>query len=76
MSKQKRMIYIYEENLDFYDTLPNKSQFINDALQDSRVNSRIRQNQTTAADPNWHPDPRIRETRAKVAEMDAKNKPQ
>jgi hypothetical protein len=72
--KQKRMIYIYEENLEFYDALKNKSQFINDALQDSRVNERLRMNKTQAEDPNWHPDPRIRETRAAVAAMDAKNK--
>ena len=32
MTKQKRMIYIYEENLDYYDALENKSDFINRAL--------------------------------------------
>lgn len=42
MSKQKRMIYVYEENLDFYDNLENKSQFFNDALQDARVNTRLK----------------------------------
>lgn len=40
--KLKRMVYIYEENLDFYNELKNKSQFINDALQDRRIQGRIK----------------------------------
>jgi putative NIF3 family GTP cyclohydrolase 1 type 2 len=43
MNKQKRMIYIYEENVEFYDNLDNKSQFINDALQDARIDTRIKE---------------------------------
>ena len=30
--KLKRMIYVYEENVEFYDSLENKSSFINDML--------------------------------------------
>lgn len=30
--KLKRMIYIYEENLEFYDALDNKSSFINELI--------------------------------------------
>lgn len=47
MSKQKRMIYVYEENLAFYESLDgkdgrqNKSEFINDALQDARIKGRV-----------------------------------
>lgn len=36
MSKTKRMIYIREDNLDFYDALENKSEFVNDALVAAR----------------------------------------
>lgn len=68
--KQKRMIYIYEENLDFYDSLDNKSEFINEALSKSQGVKEPQEN----TDPNWHPDPRIRETRAAVAAIDAKNR--
>lgn len=37
MSKAKRMIYIREENLEFYDGLDNKSDFINEALKLARL---------------------------------------
>ncbi len=51
MKKQKRMIYIYEENLEFYEGLANKSQWINDKLQDARIDNRIK--------PEPGEDPRI-----------------
>lgn len=37
MSKTKRMIYVREENLEFYDSLENKSDFINEALKLARL---------------------------------------
>lgn len=37
MSKTKRMIYIREENLAFYETLENKSDFINECLKTARL---------------------------------------
>lgn len=37
MSKTKRMIYVREENLEFYDSLKNKSDFINEALKLARL---------------------------------------
>lgn len=83
MNKQKRMIYIYEENLDFYDELENKSQWINDKLQDARVNTRLKdavepitpgEPITPEQDPNWHPDPRIRDVRKQLAAMEARDK--
>ncbi len=70
MNKQKRMIYVYEENVEFYDSLANKSEFINEKL---RIAKRTDVNDNTE-DPNWHPDPRIRETRAAVAAMDKKDR--
>lgn len=64
MNKQKRMVYIYEENLEFYDSLENKSQFVNDALQDRRISTRIKK----------AVDSRIDDVKARVAAMDAKIK--
>jgi len=37
MSKTKRMIYVREENAEFYDSLENKSDFINEALKLARL---------------------------------------
>lgn len=37
MGKTKRMIYIWEENLEFYDELENKSEFLNYALRVARL---------------------------------------
>lgn len=37
MSQAKRMIYIRDENLDFYNTLENKSDFINECLKTARL---------------------------------------
>lgn len=84
------MIYIYEENLPFYDELDNKSQWINDKLQDARINTRIKdETQVTTQvmspqvatapeipddDPDWHVDPRIRETRRQVREMEERDR--
>jgi hypothetical protein len=36
MSKNKRMIYIWDENVEFYDSLTNKSDFINRRISESR----------------------------------------
>lgn len=71
MNKQKRMVYIYEENVEYYDSLKNKSEFINEKI---RLAKRTEPLPHTSDDPNWHPDPRIRETRKAVAAMDAKRK--
>lgn len=37
MSKAKRMIYIREENVEFYDSLENKSDFVNECLKTARL---------------------------------------
>lgn len=37
MSDNKRMIYIKPENLEFYNGLENKSDFINGALETARL---------------------------------------
>lgn len=37
MSKTKRMIYIRDENVDFYDDLENKSDFVNECLKTARL---------------------------------------
>lgn len=36
MSKNKRMIYIWDENLEFYDSLQNKSDFINRLMANAK----------------------------------------
>lgn len=36
MSKNKRMIYIWDENVEYYDSLDNKSDFINRMIVQSR----------------------------------------
>ena len=43
MSKQKRMIYVYEENVDFYDDLENKSEFINEQMTRARVGEEVKE---------------------------------
>lgn len=72
MSKTKRMIYIWGENVGFYDSLKNKSDFINRMIMAEKAKKEVPQEEEQ--DPNWHPDPRIRETRAAVKAMDEKNK--
>jgi hypothetical protein len=37
MNKQKRMIYVWPENVEYYDSLPNKSDFINEMLKQFRL---------------------------------------
>ncbi len=37
MSKTKRMIYIREDNVDFYDALENKSDFVNECIKTVRL---------------------------------------
>lgn len=59
MTKQKRMIYIYEENLDYYDEIENKSEFINEALKQARLKK-------PHLDPN-----NIDYVKRKLAEMEA-----
>lgn len=55
------MVYIYEENLDFYEGIDNKSEFINEALKQAR--NKVR------SDPN-----NIDFVRKKLAEIDAHRK--
>lgn len=40
MGKQKRMIYIYEENVPFYESLENKSEFINKQIARARLGNK------------------------------------
>lgn len=79
--KLKRMIYVYEENLQFYNSLNNenplgnKSEFINRALQAGRLgNQRTPEEKPSEAGSpeDQHPDPRIRETHRAVAAMEEK----
>lgn len=37
MSKNKRMIYIWDENLEYFNQLPNKSDFINRQIAHERA---------------------------------------
>ena len=84
------MVYIYEENLPFYNSIKNKSEWVNDKLQDARIDTRIKDETTdmdtnnpvetpTAPeiqeenDPDYHPDPRIRDTRRQLREMEARD---
>jgi len=109
-NKLKRMIYIYEENLPFYEGLENKSQWINDKMQDERLNKRIGamkpgetsvegpgpvateplpqaetqlgtleamdapRNIDDPGDPEYHPDPRIRDTRKQLRAMEERDR--
>lgn len=73
------MVYIQEHNVEFYDSLPNKSEFINHLLQREQKGPQSQSVVTAPAedeenDPNWHPDPRIRETRRQIAAMEARDK--
>lgn len=80
MNKQKRMIYVYAENVKFYDKLKNKSEFINKALFEAQSTEpqEIKPGGQLEAEPiKWeddHPDPRIRETRRRVVQMDERDK--
>lgn len=58
-SKSKRMVYIWEENLDFYDSLENKSDFINRCIQEAQSKVTNQSN--------------IEYIREKLAAIDAKN---
>lgn len=58
--KLKRMIYIYEENVEFYDSLDNKSAFINEIL--------------FAEKKRRAPNTNLDYVRQKVAEIDARAK--
>lgn len=60
MNKQKRMVYIYEENVEAYDSLDNKSEFINNALFE-RKKAAIKQ-------------PNIDYVKQKLAEMESREK--
>lgn len=69
MNKQKRMIYIYEENVEFYNSLENKSEFINEQLKNARLG--LNKPQT--------PGEKARETnmsfvKRKLADIEAKNR--
>lgn len=59
------MIYVYEENVDTYDAIENKSKWINDLLTQAR-----KKLEEANADPNWHPDPRMREARERLSRLD------
>lgn len=54
MSANKRMIYIRPENLEFYNNLKDKSEFVNDAIEAARNgvvdNTKVTQTETTGTD--------------------------
>lgn len=53
MSKQKRMIYIYEENIAKYDAMENKSEWINKHLKElPDVAPVVDENQTSLSNFN------------------------
>lgn len=62
MGKQKRMIYIYEENVDFYEALENKSEFINESIKLAK------------SQPKGPRTDNIDYIRGKLASMDARHK--
>lgn len=76
MNKQKRMIYIWGDNLEFYDKLENKSEFINQKIAEERNGSQtLKENVQAAREqlevpekfPGYdHPDPRMRELRRDI----------
>lgn len=81
MSKNKRMVYIYDENVEVYNNLENKSDWLNQRLEEEKK----KENNTPTApaveedtpyDPDWHPDPRIRETRKALREMEERDRGQ
>ena len=41
LQKNKRQIYVWPDNKDFYDTLPNKSKVINLLLRKYRTENEI-----------------------------------
>jgi len=89
------MIYIWDEHLEFYDTLENKSDFINrqiSSAKEAELSERDfrEKNDAWAKDqnadkvpklegiddpshPDWHPDPRIRETRKQISAMNERD---
>lgn len=93
MSKNKRMVYIWDENVSYYDSLENKSDFVNRqiaaAVEAGMSEQDFRDKQSAwgvdqnaqpklegiddPSHPEWHPDPRIRETRKRLAEMDERD---
>lgn len=62
------MIYIWEENEEFYSSLENKSDFINKAL------ARERKRQEIPGNPLEHPDPRIRQIHQQIRDMENKSR--
>lgn len=89
MSQVKRMIYIWPENLEFYNSIDNKSDFINRAIAKARIEGQESSELTSPTvpeeseevtdindprHPDYHPDPRIRDTRSQINQMDARNK--
>lgn len=59
--KLKRMIYVWEENLEFYDSLENKSDFINRKIAEAK---RL----------EGHKDKRIDFVKNAVAKIDERNR--
>lgn len=49
MGKTKRMIYIRDENVEFYDKLDNKSDFVNECLKTARLGG-VEEIKTTEVD--------------------------
>lgn len=76
MSKNKRMIYVWDENLDFYNGLTDKSEFLNLRMVEARQAADApTQNQEAAQEqlevpekfPGYdHPDPRMRALRRDI----------
>lgn len=69
------MIYIWEENEEFYSALPNKSEFINKmlALAKNEKDKPVESNSFQGQGIN-HPDPRIREIHRQVNKMNERDK--
>lgn len=70
------MVYIQEDNIEFYDGLVTEkkgSDFINTALRHARLaKGEVIEDGKTPEEAHW--DPRIRETREKLADMEAKDR--
>lgn len=64
------MIYIWEENEEFYSSLPNKSDFINNML----ALARKEQENKRDVQVGEHPDPRMREIQRQVKAMEDRDR--
>lgn len=70
------MVYIQDDNIEFYDGLVTEkrgSDFINQALRRARIaKGEVIEDGKTPEEAHW--DPRIHETRERLAKMEAQDR--